>query len=50
MHLCLRSRDKDLSKGNDFQYEDVSKTFKWSIPEYFNFSRDVIDKHAATQG
>jgi len=46
----LRSRDKDLSKGNDFQYEDVSKTFKWSIPEYFNFSRDVIDKHAATQG
>jgi len=36
--------------GNDFQYEDVVKSFKWNIPEKFNFSRDVIDKHAKEIG
>jgi len=36
--------------GNDFQYEDVVKSFKWNIPDKFNFSRDVIDKHAKEIG
>ena len=41
---------RDTSGGNDFHYEEVIKNFKWNIPEYFNFSRDVIDKYAAEQG
>ena len=36
--------------GNDFHYEEVMKKFKWEIPEYWNFSRDVIDSLAATEG
>ena len=36
--------------GNDFQYEEVIKNFTWEIPEYWNFSRDVIDKFAASDG
>ena len=44
------SHCRDTSGGNDFHYEEVIKNFKWNIPEYFNFSRDVIDKYAAEQG
>ena len=36
--------------GNDFQYEEVMKNFSWEIPEYWNFSRDVIDKFANSAG
>ena len=36
--------------GNDFSYEEVVKDFKWDVPEYFNFSKDVIDKFARTDG
>ena len=36
--------------GNDFHYEEVIKGFRWEIPEYWNFSRDVIDSLAATEG
>lgn len=36
--------------GNDFQYEEVMKNFSWEIPEYWNFSRDVIDKFASSAG
>jgi len=28
----------------------VVRSFKWEVPEYFNFSRDVIDKFAAENG
>jgi len=40
----------DTQSGNDFNYEDVIKSFKWDIPSHFNFSKDVIDKYAQTQG
>jgi len=28
-------------------YEDYYKSFRWEIPEYFNFAVDVVDRHAA---
>ena len=36
--------------GNNYNYEDVIKNFKWDIPSTYNFSKDVIDKFAQTQG
>lgn len=32
--------------GNDYNYEELVKNFKWNVPEYFNFSVDVIEKYA----
>lgn len=32
--------------GHDYNYEDLVKDFKWHVPEYFNYSRDVIEKFA----
>jgi len=32
--------------GNQFNYEELYKDFKWSVPEFFNFTGDVIDKYA----
>ena len=26
------------------------KSFKWEVPEYFNFSRDIVDKFAEQDG
>ena len=31
-------------------YEENVKKFRWNVPEYFNFSRDVIDKWAESDG
>jgi len=48
--LSLRQNPKEFAVGNDFSYEDVVKNFKWDVPEFFNFSKDVIDKFAETDG
>eukprot|EP00092_Neocalanus_flemingeri_P075264 GFUD01093221.1.p1 GENE.GFUD01093221.1~~GFUD01093221.1.p1 ORF type:complete len:605 (-),score=142.61 GFUD01093221.1:28-1842(-) len=48
--LSIRQNPKEFPIGNDFSYEEVVKNFKWEVPEYFNFSRDVIDKFAETDG
>eukprot|EP00092_Neocalanus_flemingeri_P012131 GFUD01013079.1.p1 GENE.GFUD01013079.1~~GFUD01013079.1.p1 ORF type:complete len:591 (+),score=144.42 GFUD01013079.1:69-1841(+) len=48
--LSIRQNPKEFPIGNDFSYEEVVKNFKWDVPEYFNFSRDVIDKFAETDG
>ena len=34
------------SNGNIYIYEDVYKNFKWNVPEYFNFTADIIDRLA----
>ena len=48
--LLLRQNPREFAVGNDFSYEEVVKDFKWDVPEYFNFSKDVIDKFARTDG
>lgn len=49
--LCsIRQNPREFPDGNDFSYEEVVKNFKWDVPEYFNFSKDVIDKFAETDG
>ena len=48
--LLLRQNPREFAVGNDFSYEDVVKNFKWDVPEFFNFSKDVIDKIAETDG
>ena len=48
--LLLRQNPRESAVGNDFSYEDVVKNFKWDVPEFFNFSKDVIDKFAETDG
>ena len=47
--LQLR-QDPRIPGGNEFNYEEVVKNFKWEVPERFNFSRDVIDKIAKEAG
>ena len=47
--LQLR-QDPRIPGGNEFNYEEVVKNFKWEVPERFNFSRDVIDKIASEAG
>jgi len=47
--LQLR-QDPRIPGGNEFNYEEVVKNFKWEVPERFNFSRDVIDKIANEAG
>ena len=42
-HVCIPG-------GNEFNYEEVARNFKWEVPERFNFSRDVIDKIAKEAG
>jgi len=48
--LSIRQNPKEFPLGNDFSYEEVVKNFNWDVPEYFNFSTDVIDKFAETDG
>ena len=48
--LLIRQNPREFPVGNDFSYEEVVKNFKWDVPEYFNFSKDVIDKFAETGG
>ena len=48
--LLLRQNPRESAVGNDFSYEDVVKNFEWDVPKYFNFSKDVIDKFAETDG
>jgi len=48
--LLLRQNPREFAVGNDFSYEDVVKNFEWDVPKYFNFSKDVIDKFAETDG
>jgi len=48
--LLIRQNPREFAVGNDFSYEEVVKNFKWNVPEYFNFSKDVIDKFAETDG
>ena len=48
--LIIRQNPREFAVGNDFSYEDVVKDFKWDVPEHFNFSTDVIDKFAKTDG
>jgi len=47
--LPLR-QDPRIPGGNEFNYEEVARNFKWEVPERFNFSRDVIDKIASEAG
>ena len=47
--LRLR-QDPRIPGGNEFNYEEVVRNFKWEVPERFNFSRDVIDKFAKEAG
>ena len=47
--LHLR-QDPRIPGGNEFNYEEVARNFKWEVPERFNFSRDVIDKIASEAG
>jgi len=48
--LLLRQNPREFPSGNDFSYEDVVKNFTWDVPEHFNFSKDVIDKFANSDG
>jgi len=48
--INIRQNPKEFNNGNDFNYEEVMRNFKWDVPEYFNFSRDVIDKFAESDG
>jgi len=48
--LNLRQNPREFPAGNEFNYEEVVRNFNWEVPEYFNFSRDVIDKLAAEDG
>lgn len=34
--------------ANMLDYEQTRATFKWEVPEYFNFARDVFDPWAQT--
>jgi len=48
--LLIRQNPKEFPLGNDFSYEEIVKNFNWDVPEYFNFSSDVMDKFAETDG
>ena len=48
--LLIQHNSRELSVESDFSYEKVLENFKWSVPEFFNFSKDVIDKFAETDG
>ena len=48
--LLIRQNPREFPVGNDFSYEEVVKNFKWDVPEFFNFSKNVIDKFAETDG
>ena len=48
--LQLRQNPREFPAGNDFSYEEVVKNFKWDLPERFNFSKDIIDKYAKSDG
>ena len=48
--LSIRQNPREFPVGNDFSYEEVVKNFNWDVPEFFNFSKDVIDKFAETDG
>ena len=48
--LSIRQNTREFPVGNDFSYEEAVKNFKWDVPEYFNFSKDFIDKFAETEG
>ncbi len=37
---------KSLGGGNQFDYDKITKDFRWNIPAKFNFAQDVIDAHA----
>jgi len=39
-----------MNAGNMYDYEEDVQNFQWNVPEYFNFSSDVIDKWAETDG
>jgi len=43
-------QDPRIPGGNEFNYEEVVRSFQWEVPEKFNFSRDVIDKFAREAG
>jgi len=37
-----------MSNVDKKTYNDICKTWKWKIPEYYNFAFDVVDKWAET--
>lgn len=46
----LRNIRQNLAAGNQYNYEDLYKDFKWNVPDYFNFTGDVIEKFAEETG
>jgi len=41
---------QNLAVGNQYNYEDLYRDFKWNVPDYFNFTGDVIEKFADQTG
>ena len=48
--LLIQQNPGEFPVENDFSYERDVKNFKWDVPDFFNFSKDVIDKFAETDG
>ena len=38
------------AEPNMKDYDEVYRTFKWEVPEYYNFAFDVVDKRAEDRG
>ena len=49
-NVYLQNIRQNLAVGNQYNYEDLYRDFKWNVPDYFNFTGDVIEKFASETG
>ena len=49
-HSSRLAKIHEVGAGNEFNYEEVARSFQWEVPARFNFSRDVMDRWAEAAG
>jgi len=50
VHFFNKNLRSSPISGNEYNYEELIKDFKWNVPDHFNFSVDVIEKYARDSG